>query len=57
MRPENNAQSNAVPNDRKGALAIGQSVLYTEYPPKEYSEESGEFICSFSVHTVLYVCV
>lgn len=43
IRPDNNAQSNVVPNDRKGGVAIGQSVLYTDFPPKEFSE-SGEFI-------------
>lgn len=50
MRPENNVQSNAIPNDRKGAVAIGQSVLYTDFPPKDFAGESGELF-SF-VHIV-----
>lgn len=34
--------------DRKGSLAIGQSVFYTDYPPKDYP--SGKLILFQSKH-------
>lgn len=50
MRPENNAQNNALPNDRKGVVAIGQSVLYTDFPPKDFSSsESGKRFLLFFI--------
>lgn len=35
MRSESHGSANG-PIDRKGTVAIGQSVFYTDYPPKEY---------------------
>lgn len=40
-----NTQNNAI-EQRKGSVAIGQSVFYTDYPPQEYgnSGESNEHV-------------
>lgn len=35
MRSESHGSPNG-PIDRKGTVAIGQSVFYTDFPPKEY---------------------
>lgn len=53
VRPDNNAQSNVVPNDRKGGVAIGQSVLYTDFPPKEFAD-SGKPLLGL---TPIYTCI
>lgn len=41
MRSESHGSSNG-PIERKGTVAIGQSVFYTDFPPKEYGQ-SGKF--------------
>lgn len=35
MRSESHGSPNG-PIDRKGTVAIGQSIFYTDFPPKEY---------------------
>lgn len=42
MRSESHGSPNG-PIERKGTVAIGQSVFYTDFPPKEYGGHSGKF--------------
>lgn len=42
MRSENHGSQNGAPIERKGTVAIGQSIFYTDFPPKEYGH-SGTF--------------
>lgn len=56
------ASHSGLPNgnniDRKGTVAIGQSVHYTDYPPKEYGHSSGSrqiiYISIFYYNIIIY---
>lgn len=53
--PGINSIGNGAPMDRKGAVAIGQSVFYTEYPPQDYGV-SGKRI--FIIHfRIFYIWI
>uniref|UniRef100_A0A1B0CCX4 Putative lachesin n=1 Tax=Lutzomyia longipalpis TaxID=7200 RepID=A0A1B0CCX4_LUTLO len=50
----NHASPNTATGDRKGTLAIGQSVFYTDFPPKEYGHSSSDHIADIS-HILSYI--
>lgn len=56
MRSESHGSPNG-PIERKGTVAIGQSVFYTDFPPKEYGH-SGKTLfdiirCSLFINSLV----
>lgn len=46
MRSESHGSPNG-PIERKGTVAIGQSIIYTDFPPKKYGHSGKNFLRFF----------
>lgn len=55
MRSESHGSPNGPIERKQGTVAIGQSVFYTDFPPKEYGHSGKKKIFLFDIYSVLLV--
>lgn len=53
--PGINSIGNGAPMDRKGAVAIGQSVFYTEYPPQDYGVSGRWTLFVYRIYIIRWI--